>query len=79
MWDENRQIRHKRNVASQSGLNMVEDKKTMDVAVVEEQLSQAIGRNGQNVRLASNLTGWELNCMSEAEATAKMKKKVLRV
>ena len=48
-----------------------EDKKTMDVAVVEEQLSQAIGRNGQNVRLASNLTGWELNCMSEAEATAK--------
>ena len=48
-----------------------EDKKTMDVAVVEEQLSQAIGRNGQNVRLASGLTGWDLNCMSEAEAAAK--------
>ena len=43
----------------------------MDVAVVEEQLSQAIGRNGQNVRLASQLTGWELNVMNETEAEQK--------
>jgi N utilization substance protein A len=43
----------------------------MDVAVVEEQLSQAIGRNGQNVRLASQLTGWELNVMSERAAEEK--------
>ena len=43
----------------------------MDVAVGEEQLSQAIGRGGQNVRLASQLTGWELNVMTEAEAMAK--------
>lgn len=45
-----------------------EDAHTMDVAVSEEHLSQAIGRNGQNVRLASQLTGWELNVISETEA-----------
>ena len=43
----------------------------MDVAVKEENLSQAIGRGGQNVRLASQLTGWELNVMSEEDAAAK--------
>jgi N utilization substance protein A len=43
----------------------------MDVAVVAEQLSQAIGRNGQNVRLACQLTGWELNVMTEADAESK--------
>lgn len=48
-----------------------EDSGSMDVAVVEEQLSQAIGRGGQNVRLASELTGWELNVMSESQAEAK--------
>ena len=48
-----------------------EDAHSMDVAVVEDQLSQAIGRNGQNVRLASQLTGWELNVMSESAAAEK--------
>ena len=43
----------------------------MDVAVEEEKLSQAIGRGGQNVRLASELTGWELNVMTTEEAQAK--------
>ena len=43
----------------------------MDVAVNEEQLSQAIGRGGQNVRLASQLTGWELNVMTEIQAQEK--------
>jgi len=43
----------------------------MDVAVHQDQLSQAIGRNGQNVRLASELTGWKLNVMGEMEATEK--------
>ena len=43
----------------------------MDVAVAEEQLSQAIGRGGQNVRLASQLSGWELNVMTEAQAEEK--------
>ncbi|WP_053981602.1 transcription termination factor NusA [Marinagarivorans algicola] len=41
-----------------------EDTNSMDVAVVEEGLAQAIGRGGQNVRLASELTGWEINVMS---------------
>lgn len=48
-----------------------EDSHSMDVAVVEDQLSQAIGRGGQNVRLASQLTGWELNVMTAADAEAK--------
>ncbi len=40
----------------------------MDIAVAEDKLSQAIGRGGQNVRLASELTGWELNVMTAAQA-----------
>ena len=48
-----------------------EDTHAMDVAVTEENLSQAIGRGGQNVRLASQLTGWELNVMDEAHAAEK--------
>ena len=48
-----------------------ETSKTMDIAVAEEQLSQAIGRGGQNVRLASELTGWNLNVMSKDDADNK--------
>jgi transcription termination/antitermination protein NusA len=48
-----------------------EEARSMDVAVKEENLSQAIGRGGQNVRLASQLTGWNLNVMNEEEAAAK--------
>jgi N utilization substance protein A len=48
-----------------------EDRDSMDIAVGEDQLSQAIGRGGQNVRLASELTGWELNVMTAEEAEAK--------
>ena len=51
-----------------------ETSKTMDIAVAEEQLSQAIGRGGQNVRLASELTGWNLNVMSKDEADDKNSK-----
>ena len=43
----------------------------MDIAVEEDKLSLAIGRGGQNIRLASQLTGWELNVMSTQEAEAK--------
>jgi transcription termination/antitermination protein NusA len=56
-----------------------EETNTMDVAVKEEQLSQAIGRNGQNVRLASQLTGWELNVMSESQAQDKSTQEVEQV
>ncbi|MGZ8216243.1 transcription termination factor NusA [Methylomagnum sp.] len=48
-----------------------EDKHAMDIAVADENLSQAIGRGGQNVRLASELTGWTLNVMSATQAEAK--------
>jgi N utilization substance protein A len=43
----------------------------MDIAVDEEKLSQAIGRGGQNIRLASELSGWELNVMTESDADEK--------
>ena len=48
-----------------------EELHSMDVIVDETQLSQAIGRGGQNVRLASELTGWELNIMTEDTASEK--------
>lgn len=48
-----------------------EDAHSMDIAVAEDQLSQAIGRGGQNVRLASQLTGWELNVMTVRQAEEK--------
>jgi transcription termination/antitermination protein NusA len=48
-----------------------EDAHSMDIAVSEDRLSQAIGRGGQNVRLASELSGWRLNVMSEQAAVEK--------
>jgi N utilization substance protein A len=48
-----------------------EDAHSMDIAVAEDKLSQAIGRGGQNIRLASQLTGWDLNVMTETDAEAK--------
>jgi N utilization substance protein A len=48
-----------------------EDAHSMDIAVAEDKLSQAIGRGGQNIRLASQLSGWDLNVMTESDAEAK--------
>ncbi|QOL24317.1 transcription termination/antitermination protein NusA [Thalassotalea sp. LPB0316] len=48
-----------------------EDQRTMDIAVEEGNLAMAIGRSGQNVRLASQLTGWELNVMTVADMNEK--------
>jgi len=48
-----------------------EESHSMDIAVAEDKLSQAIGRGGQNIRLASQLTGWDLNVMTESDAEAK--------
>ncbi|MCB1692536.1 MAG: transcription termination/antitermination protein NusA [Pseudomonadales bacterium] len=48
-----------------------EETRSMDIAVDEDNLAQAIGRGGQNVKLASELTGWELNIMTEEEAAQK--------
>jgi len=56
-----------------------EDKHSMDVVVEEENLAQAIGRNGQNVRLASELTGWELNIMTVTESSNKNEQEFSKV
>jgi len=48
-----------------------EEKHSMDVAVAEDKLAQAIGKGGQNVRLASRLTGWQLNVMTRDQVQAK--------
>lgn len=57
--------------AEVSSIVVDEDAHSMDVVVEEEQLAQAIGRNGQNVRLASELTGWTLNILTVDEAAKK--------
>ncbi len=57
--------------AEVSSIVLDEDAHSMDVVVNEEQLALAIGRNGQNVRLASELTGWTLNILTEEQAATK--------
>lgn len=73
LWDDNpaQMVINAMAPAEVASIMADEATKVMDVAVREDQLSQAIGRNGQNVRLASELTGWKLNVMSESEAIQK--------
>jgi transcription termination/antitermination protein NusA len=73
LWDDNpaQFVINAMSPADVVSIVIDEDARSMDVAVKEENLSQAIGRGGQNVRLASQLTGWELNVMNEDEAAAK--------
>ncbi|MBS0496668.1 MAG: transcription termination/antitermination protein NusA [Gammaproteobacteria bacterium] len=54
-----------------SSIMVDEEKHSMDIVVDDDNLAQAIGRGGQNVRLASELTGWELNIMTVDESKAK--------
>lgn len=56
-----------------------EESRTMDLAVAPEQLAQAIGRNGQNVRLASELTGWRVNVMTPEDLEVKRAKEASNV
>jgi N utilization substance protein A len=65
--------------AEVSKITVDEESHSMDVVVDEENLAQAIGRNGQNVRLASELTGWELNIMTEAESQKKNEEESISV
>jgi len=57
--------------AEVSSIVVDEEKHSMDIVVDEDNLAQAIGRSGQNVRLASELTGWELNLMTVEESRQK--------
>ena len=75
LWNENpaQFVINAMSPAEVSSIVVDEDSHSMDVAVAEEQLPQAIGRSGQNVRLASELTGWNLNVMTDEQAEEKSK------
>jgi len=73
LWDENT-AQFMINAMSPAEIESIvvdEEKNSIDVAVNEAQLSQAIGRGGQNVRLASELTGWEINVLTTDQAEEK--------
>jgi N utilization substance protein A len=73
LWDDNpaQLVINAMAPAEVASIVVDEENRSMDLAVKEEQLSQAIGRSGQNVRLAGQLTGWTLNVMSEEDAEKK--------
>lgn len=73
LWDDNpaQLVINAMAPADITSIVVDEDSHSMDLAVQKEQLSQAIGRNGQNVKLASQLTGWTLNVMTVEEFTNK--------
>ncbi len=81
LWDDNpaQYVINAMSPADVVSIVIDEEARSMDVAVKEENLSQAIGRGGQNVRLASQLTGWELNVMSEEDAAAKSEQEAQRL
>lgn len=73
LWDDNpaQLVINAMAPAEVESIIVDEDSHTMDVAVAADNLAQAIGRGGQNVRLASELTGWNINVMSVDEIQAK--------
>lgn len=73
LWDDNpaQLVINAMSPAEVESIVVDEESGTMDVAVAEDNLAQAIGRAGQNVRLASELTGWTINVMSVDEAVEK--------
>jgi N utilization substance protein A len=73
LWDDNSAqfVINAMSPAEVVSIVVDEDARSMDIAVEEDKLSQAIGRGGQNIRLASELSGWELNVMTAADAEQK--------
>ena len=73
LWDDNpaQFVINAMSPAEVASIVVDEEAHTMDIAVGEDQLSQASGRGGQTVRLASQLTGWTLNVMDEEQAEEK--------
>jgi N utilization substance protein A len=80
-WDQNpaQFVINAMSPAEVTSIVVDEEAHSMDIAVAEDKLSQAIGRGGQNIRLASELTGWELNVMSETAADEKSEKEAREV
>src|SRR5699024_6528676 len=73
LWDEN-PAQFVINAMAPAAIESIvqdEDNKSMDLAVAEDMLAKAIGKGGQNIRLAAQLTGWELNVMTLEDADAK--------
>lgn len=81
LWDENpaQFVINAMAPAEVASIVVDEDSHMMDVAVEPDNLAQAIGRNGQNVRLASQLTGWELNVMTIDDLNAKHEEETAKV
>ncbi len=81
LWDDNpaQLVINAMAPADISSIVVDEDSHTMDLAVHKEQLSQAIGRNGQNVRLASQLTGWTLNVMTVEDFEGKSQEESTKI
>lgn len=75
LWDDNpaQLVVNAMAPAEIASISIDETNKSMDIGVREDQLALAIGRNGQNVRLASELSGWKLNVLSEADMLEKNK------
>jgi len=73
LWDENpaQFVINAMAPADVASIVVDEDTHAMDVAVESDHLAQAIGKSGQNVRLASQLTGWELNVMTTQDLASK--------
>ena len=73
LWDDNpaQLVINAMAPAEVESIVIDEDSRSMDVAVAEENLARSIGRSGQNVRLASELTGWTINVMSVDDAAEK--------
>jgi N utilization substance protein A len=73
LWDDNpaQFVINAMAPAEVASIVVDEDAHTMDIAVAADNLAQAIGKGGQNVRLASQLTGWTLNVMTEDEFNEK--------
>ncbi|MBE2894318.1 transcription termination factor NusA [Spirabiliibacterium falconis] len=80
LWDDNpaQFVINAMAPADVSSIVVDEDKHAMDIAVDAANLAQAIGRNGQNVRLATQLTGWTLNVMTTEELNEKHQKETDR-
>ena len=76
LWDDNpaQLVINAMAPAEVESIVVDEDSRSMDVAVAADNLAQAIGRSGQNVRLASDLTGWTINVMSLEDASEKHEK-----